>query len=858
MSDISIFFSYSRQQAEIMKVLTEQLLTATKAGSNKAWSVIYDLHPPIPIGEVWWDELLNRILRCSHFVPIISADYLMSDACQKELKWALDLNKHCLPIIIDIKTFGMSTFSILSNLQQIQSGTTQAELEQTIENLLDAIESKPNTARLPEVLPAKPSQPKNNVQRIIETLNQPALTEEDIIRVVAHVRAYVREEQQRDDVLQVLKLHRDKPNISPTLKREFDEIIEYYKLLEQKRRGIFSTFEAMQRAGITRVYPSREHAKNAIRIDLDVATKPELTRIFLLGVSLNDFIQDVGSQHVTLRQIENYIDSQPQRDNKLNIKMLVVHPLTAGAILRSRSETLDNYVGDARLKVDVDVTTNYIIGLQKKIRTKRNTCLTHALQLLQESDSPQLADSMKEAGMDAALRYLSELIQRNEAKQLPISKFGDARDFLQRNKTVFTLCCHYLESSDLDDVFECLIDSAIEYAIQTTKTQGNLKLSEELSKQLVRVSFQGRLYTVSPIMSIYHTDKVSYIQPYYYWDSRKPITRYIPMLRCVTKENSDKGNIDSVRMIHYEIEHHFNWIWDYASVPAETYRDGGFHGVDLGLYQAGAVNVFNNSDDAGQRIIYLLKNAKRRVYIQGITLRTFFGASSPMDRPVARMVQREMENLILRANDENLEIKVLLLNPRSDQAIFRSYREYRLECDRFNKTAVTLADYRAEKANQKHQDHTLFRDTITSLENIEYMAQKLKPTAKQRFQYALYSSAPACFILIVDDYVLVEQYHYGKSVSGARHTSSTSETDPVIPIILGKDMPKIEFVKEPSSIFTASQNPAQSTYVENAFRLLEDHFNFVFKHCSEPTVVAHYSEDKSVGYNDDETHVDVN
>jgi hypothetical protein len=70
--------------------------------------------------------------------------------------------------------------------------------------------------------------------------------------------------------------------------------------------------------------------------------------------------------------------------------------------------------------------------------------------------------------------------------------------------------------------------------------------------------------------------------------------------------------------------------------------------------------------------------------------------------------------------------------------------------------------------------------------------------------------------LRVDDRVLVEQYHYGKST----HTDQ-----PQINVaILGKEMPVFEFTSVTDDLFDDSPEIQE----RKPFRLLEDHFRFAF------------------------------
>lgn len=73
----------------------------------------------------------------------------------------------------------------------------------------------------------------------------------------------------------------------------------------------------------------------------------------------------------------------------------------------------------------------------------------------------------------------------------------------------------------------------------------------------------------------------------------------------------------------------------------------------------------------------------------------------------------------------------------------------------------------------------------------------------------LYASAPACFVLRIDDRVLVEQYHYGKIVP--------EET----PAILGKDMPLFEYWASTPELYKSKSDPLRMP-----FGLLVDHFEY--------------------------------
>jgi hypothetical protein len=153
------------------------------------------------------------------------------------------------------------------------------------------------------------------------------------------------------------------------------------------------------------------------------------------------------------------------------------------------------------------------------------------------------------------------------------------------------------------------------------------------------------------------------------------------------------------------------------------------------------------------------------------------------------------------------ELQILLLDPDSEQAKYRSYRE-RL----FVSTEQSFDSY---LQSGEHEKSDLYHDTKRTIEFIRDMVNDVRRTKtagsaswSPRLEVGLYASAPACFVLRVDDRVLVEQYHYGKVV---RHTRA----------VLGKDMPLFEYAEAPSSLYQDGSDP-----LRRPFRLLVDHFEY--------------------------------
>ncbi len=434
------------------------------------------------------------------------------------------------------------------------------------------------------------------------------------------------------------------------------------------------SLEVMDRCGIVQLYPSRVDAAIDIRSDV---IDPSNTKVRLIGISLNDFVQGIDRTLLEAwTALQEFVQgSRPINDRArgLDIRCLIIDPLCFGATLRSEAESETSAALARRLAQDVT----------------------------------------------AAARDLQQLTAAANPKQTGVS-------------------------------FEC------------------------------------RLYRLPPILFLCWTDPVCYVQQYHFWSSRDNRTP-TPVLKYRQLPASS-----ATYPYHKEMEHHFDWIWQHASISLDDYLDAATVGIERGMHECGAVNVYTNSDRARDRIVYLLARAEHRVSIQGISLISYFKVGA----------LREVLSGILEAS--KVDVEVLLLDPLSDQAKLRSYRE-RL----FESPSQSFPDY---LATGEHEKSDLYHDTNRTMENIRHMVADIRRKKgapwTPRLTVKLYDSAPACFVVRIDDHILVEQYHYGKIAADTR-------------AILGKDMPLVEYGLSPSSLYVDESDP-----LRRPFGLLEDHLRY--------------------------------
>ncbi len=317
----------------------------------------------------------------------------------------------------------------------------------------------------------------------------------------------------------------------------------------------------------------------------------------------------------------------------------------------------------------------------------------------------------------------------------------------------------------------------------------------EQAKKHPGVALECKLYRLPPILFLCLTDSVCYVQQYYFWSSRDE-TKSFPIIRFQNVQTA--GGVPS---LHAELEKHFDWIWEKASVGLAEYKDEAALGVDKGVVQSGIVNVYTVPDDGLKRMLYLLRHAKERVSIQGNSLHSFFN-----NRPATTPLYQAIRKLLI---EDRVAIDLLFLKPDSEQARYRAFREYSLN----NQDLTREKYFSSEKI---HSESVLYTETTVAKSTLSQLVKEVAaikgPGWTPKLNAAFYSSAPYCFLLRVDNTVLIEQYHYGKlpdeELSGDR-------------VVLGKEFPLIEYSSSPSDLFDLTN--------KTPFALLVNHLAFALQ-----------------------------
>jgi hypothetical protein len=135
----TVFISYQRQQETQIKELVATL--------ESHYDVWYD--QKLKVGQNWWEEILNHIESMEIVILALSTSYLRSEACQREWKYARDLNKTIIPLRVDETLQYESVPEDIRRLQ-ISPYSGKAIEFQKLTGEMDAAPVKTPPARMPQ------------------------------------------------------------------------------------------------------------------------------------------------------------------------------------------------------------------------------------------------------------------------------------------------------------------------------------------------------------------------------------------------------------------------------------------------------------------------------------------------------------------------------------------------------------------------------------------------------------------------------------------------------------------------------------------------------------------------------------
>jgi hypothetical protein len=309
-----------------------------------------------------------------------------------------------------------------------------------------------------------------------------------------------------------------------------------------------------------------------------------------------------------------------------------------------------------------------------------------------------------------------------------------------------------------------------------------------------RVSLEFRFCRALPQCFLFVTDHAAYVQPYYLLQTAGDRAA-MPVLRYDADADMRKA-----------LARHFDTLWSHASARPDDLIDGKPVRIERGAAQSGLVEIFTNAEDARSQMARLVANARRRVWIQGISNVPF------LERPLNAAFEKA-------AHREGVDVRVLILDPRGRYAIQKTFALFQTSgaaCARDGWDAYLAAC--ADGAGP-HQSSGTVRNIRRSLEWFSRVADAANTTGHPDKVSVRLTASVESFMLVADDHVLLEPYHYGDGTK----TEFQAQT----PLQLAEDMPLFEF-----HLPRAAPFPARLDERSDPVRLCETHLDRVFREFS--------------------------
>ncbi|MCK9605911.1 MAG: toll/interleukin-1 receptor domain-containing protein [Methylomonas sp.] len=159
----NIFISYSRTNLEFIRTLADDL-------ADLEYTVWYD--QALTGGQLWWDNILEKIRACDVFMPIITSETIDSQACNDEIHYAKALGKSFLPVLLSPDICPSHYPKIIAEIQVVDYCKQD---KHGFKLLLKSLNSARNSPPLPTPLPTPPPTPLSYLIDLRERINAPEL-----------------------------------------------------------------------------------------------------------------------------------------------------------------------------------------------------------------------------------------------------------------------------------------------------------------------------------------------------------------------------------------------------------------------------------------------------------------------------------------------------------------------------------------------------------------------------------------------------------------------------------------------------------------------------------------------------------
>lgn len=186
-----------------------------------------------------------------------------------------------------------------------------------------------------------------------------------------------------------------------------------------------------------------------------------------------------------------------------------------------------------------------------------------------------------------------------------------------------------------------------------------------------------------------------------------------------------------------------------------------------GSDRSGIVRIYPKREDAMPEINSEIQKAHGTIKVLSIAGTNFFIPEVPVLKGLYQLCN----------SDANIEVKILLLDPRSKHAVDRTLLEEGIDVQQGDISGI---DYPNKK---------LVEDIILSIRQLENIVEEKCSKGRNNFNIEIrtYNTAPIMLFIQINERSFVEQYHYG---------ISEEDVETTLTKCLGKKVPVIELQRK--------------------------------------------------------------
>lgn len=196
-----VFISYRKTNRDLVDALAKDI-----AGlKHEVW-----FDKELSGGQDWWNSILNSIRRCDVMIAALTPEYFESYPCQLEYKYATDLSKPVIPVVLK----DISTIILPYELARIQWVDYLKADKDALINLGGSLNNLSSVLHdLPNPLPTPPPVPISDLNKAREKIDQPTLTKDEQIELVFLLKELLKQPKDAQGALSLLIRLRERRNV---------------------------------------------------------------------------------------------------------------------------------------------------------------------------------------------------------------------------------------------------------------------------------------------------------------------------------------------------------------------------------------------------------------------------------------------------------------------------------------------------------------------------------------------------------------------------------------------------------------------------------------------------------------------